>query len=87
MVEFPLDPPLAKMVIFSEKIGCSAEVLIVVSMLSIDTVFYRPNGREDESDVGQMILFVLSLCPDELLSKCCCHARAGFSRTFFCPRK
>jgi HrpA-like RNA helicase len=26
MVEFPLDPPLAKMLLFSEKLGCTAEV-------------------------------------------------------------
>lgn len=42
MVEFPLDPPLAKMLIFSEKMGCSAEVLVVVSMLSVPSVFFRP---------------------------------------------
>lgn len=42
MVEFPLDPPLAKMLIFSEKLGCSAEVLVVVSMLSVPSVFFRP---------------------------------------------
>lgn len=42
MVEFPLDPPLAKMVIFSERLGCSAEVLIIVSMLSVPSVFFRP---------------------------------------------
>lgn len=42
MVEFPLDPPLAKMLIFSEKLECSAEVLVVVSMLSVPSVFFRP---------------------------------------------
>jgi HrpA-like RNA helicase len=26
MVEFPLDPPLAKMLLFSERLGCTAEV-------------------------------------------------------------
>lgn len=45
MVEFPLDPPLAKMLIFSERLGCSAEVLVVVSMLSVPSVFFRPKVR------------------------------------------
>jgi pre-mRNA-splicing factor ATP-dependent RNA helicase DHX38/PRP16 len=26
MVEFPLDPPLAKMLIYAENLGCTAEV-------------------------------------------------------------
>jgi pre-mRNA-splicing factor ATP-dependent RNA helicase DHX38/PRP16 len=42
MVEFPLDPALAKMLIFSEQLGCSQEVLIVVSMISIPGIFFRP---------------------------------------------
>ena len=50
MVEFPLDPPLAKMVIFSETLGCTAEISIVVSMLSIPGIFFRPKDREEESD-------------------------------------
>ncbi len=35
MVEFPLDPPLAKMLIFAEELKCTTEILIVVSMLSV----------------------------------------------------
>ncbi|CBN75577.1 conserved unknown protein [Ectocarpus siliculosus] len=58
MVEFPLDPPLAKMLIFSEKMGCSAEVLVVVSMLSVPSVFFRPKDREEESDAAREKFFV-----------------------------
>ncbi|XP_076879713.1 pre-mRNA-splicing factor ATP-dependent RNA helicase PRP16 isoform X2 [Brachyhypopomus gauderio] len=50
MVEFPLDPALSKMLIVSCDMGCSADVLIIVSMLSVPTIFYRPKGREEESD-------------------------------------
>ncbi len=50
MVEFPLDPALSKMLILSADLECSAEVLIIVSMLSVDKHFYRPKGREEESD-------------------------------------
>ncbi|CAM9196742.1 unnamed protein product [Ascophyllum nodosum] len=58
MVEFPLDPPLAKMLIFSERLGCSAEVLVVVSMLSVPSVFFRPKDREEESDAAREKFFV-----------------------------
>jgi len=35
MAEFPLDPPLAKMLITAADFGCTEEVLTVVSMLSV----------------------------------------------------
>ncbi|XP_031625457.1 pre-mRNA-splicing factor ATP-dependent RNA helicase PRP16 [Contarinia nasturtii] len=50
MAEFPLDPPQCQMLIVSCKMGCSAEVLIIVSMLSVPSIFYRPKGREEEAD-------------------------------------
>lgn len=50
MANFPLDPTMSKMVIESISDGCSNEVLIIVSMLSGPNIFYRPEGREDESD-------------------------------------
>jgi pre-mRNA-splicing factor ATP-dependent RNA helicase DHX38/PRP16 len=53
MVEFPLDPALSKMLIFSEKLGCSAEILIIASMLSVPGIFFRPKGREEESDAAR----------------------------------
>ena len=50
MVEFPLDPSLAKMLIYSSHLDCTAEICIIVSMLSIPGIFYRPKDREEESD-------------------------------------
>lgn len=59
MVEFPLDPPLAKMLLLGERLGCSAEILTVVSMLSVPPVFFRPNdGRADEADATREKFFV-----------------------------
>ena len=58
MVEFPLDPPLAKMLIFAEKMGVTQEILIVVSMLSVPGVFFRPKDREEESDAAREKFFV-----------------------------
>lgn len=59
MAEFPLDPPLSKMLLFAhEQGGCSSEVLIIVSMLSVPSVFFRPKDREEESDAVREKFFV-----------------------------
>ena len=41
MVEFPLEPSLSKMLIISEEMGCSLDILIIVSMLSVPSIFFR----------------------------------------------
>jgi len=48
------------MLLFSHEanLGCSAEVLIVVSMLSVPSVFFRPKDREEESDLAREKFFV-----------------------------
>ncbi len=46
MVEFPLDPPLSKMLIISEEFKCVEELLTIVSMLSVPAIFFRPKSRE-----------------------------------------
>ncbi|KNC85790.1 hypothetical protein SARC_02053 [Sphaeroforma arctica JP610] len=58
MVEFPVDPALSKMLIVSDELACTTEVLTIVSMLSVPTVFYRPKGREEESDAAREKFFV-----------------------------
>jgi pre-mRNA-splicing factor ATP-dependent RNA helicase DHX38/PRP16 len=59
MADFPLDPSLSKMLLFAhEQGGCSTEVLIVVSMLSVPSVFFRPKDREEESDAAREKFFV-----------------------------
>lgn len=50
MAEFPLDPPQCQMLIVSAQMGCTADILIIVSMLSVPSIFYRPKGREEEAD-------------------------------------
>lgn len=42
MAEFPLEPQPSKMLIMSVHLACSEEVLTIVSMLSVQNVFYRP---------------------------------------------
>jgi len=58
MVEFPLDPALAKLLLVAAELGCSEEVLTVVSMLSVPPVFFRPPGRVEESDAAREKFFV-----------------------------
>ncbi|KAK0554508.1 Pre-mRNA-splicing factor ATP-dependent RNA helicase PRP16 [Tilletia horrida] len=58
MSEFPMDPSLAKILIASVEYGCSSELLTIVSMLSVPTVFYRPKERADESDAAREKFFV-----------------------------
>ena len=60
MTPFPMDPPLAKMLIMSTNpiYACSEEVLTIVSMLSVPSVFYRPKERQEESDAAREKFFV-----------------------------
>lgn len=54
-----------KMLIVSSEMSCSEEVLIIVSMLSVPSIFYRPKNREEESDLarekfqGNLIKFLM----------------------------
>ncbi|KAK1774444.1 P-loop containing nucleoside triphosphate hydrolase protein [Copromyces sp. CBS 386.78] len=58
MNAFPMDPPLAKLLITSEEYGCSEEMVTIVSMLSVPNVFYRPKERQEESDAAREKFFV-----------------------------
>ena len=59
MTPFPMDPSLAKLLITSsEEYGCSEEMLTIVSMLSVPSVFYRPKERQEESDAAREKFFV-----------------------------
>ncbi|XP_069948968.1 ATP-dependent RNA helicase DHX8 isoform X2 [Cherax quadricarinatus] len=50
MAEFPLDPNLSKMLIMSVHLQCSDEILTIVSMLSVQNVFYRPKEKQALAD-------------------------------------
>lgn len=55
MAEFPVDPMMSKVLIASEKYGCSSEILTIVAMLSIGTsVFFRPKDRAVHADNAKM---------------------------------
>ena len=50
MAEFPLEPQLAKMMLTSVDLGCSDEIITIVSMLSVQNVFYRPREKQNLAD-------------------------------------
>merc|ERR1712224_189122 len=50
MAEFPLDPPMSKVLLTSVDLGCSDEVITIMSMLQVQNVFYRPRDKQAQAD-------------------------------------
>jgi pre-mRNA-splicing factor ATP-dependent RNA helicase DHX16 len=51
MAELPLDPPMSKCLIASEKYGCSEEIMTICAMLSVNnSIFYRPKDKAVMAD-------------------------------------
>ncbi|KAL9270350.1 putative pre-mRNA-splicing factor ATP-dependent RNA helicase DEAH5 [Drosera capensis] len=50
MAEFPLDPPLSKMLLASVDLGCSDEILTIIAMIQTGNVFYRPREKQAQAD-------------------------------------
>lgn len=50
MADFPMEPPLAKMLIASVDLGCSEEILSIVAMLTVPNIFYRPKEKQAQAD-------------------------------------
>ena len=51
MAEFPLEPSLSKMLIVSNDLSCSEEILTIVAMLSVENPFYRPKEKASQADM------------------------------------
>jgi pre-mRNA-splicing factor ATP-dependent RNA helicase DHX16 len=55
MAEFPCDPMLSKMIIASEKYGCSEEMISIAAMLDVSSsVFYRPKEKAVHADATRV---------------------------------
>ncbi|KAM8952383.1 pre-mRNA-splicing factor ATP-dependent RNA helicase DHX16 [Pelodytes ibericus] len=54
MAELPVDPMLSKMILASEKYGCSEQILTIAAMLSVNnTIFYRPKDKLVHADTAR----------------------------------
>ncbi|KAG6380060.1 P-loop containing nucleoside triphosphate hydrolase protein [Boletus reticuloceps] len=58
MAEFPLDPQYSKMLICSPEFQCSNEILTITAMLSVPSVWLRPNNQRKEADAAKAMLTV-----------------------------
>jgi HrpA-like RNA helicase len=52
MAEFPLDPPYARILLESKKMNCTKEVISIVSMLSVDSVFFFPHDKREDANAA-----------------------------------
>ena len=54
MSSFPIDPAMSKMIITAAQpsYNCAADMLTIVSMLSVQNVFYRPKERLEEAEAA-----------------------------------
>ncbi|KAL4372481.1 hypothetical protein AHAS_Ahas06G0270100 [Arachis hypogaea] len=50
MAEFPLDPPLSNMLLASVDLGCSDEILTIISMIQTGNIFYRPREKHAQAN-------------------------------------
>lgn len=70
MVSYPLEPSLSKIILSSIKFNCvgmcllpipiitTAEMLIIVALLSVPPIFFRPRERQEEADAAREKFFV-----------------------------
>lgn len=50
MADFPMEPALSKVLISSVDAGCAQEILTIIAMLSVQTIFFRPRDKKDKAD-------------------------------------
>ncbi|DAZ95322.1 TPA: hypothetical protein N0F65_002429 [Lagenidium giganteum] len=50
MAEFPVEPQLAKMLLWSVRLGCTNEILSIASILSVDDVFVNMRGSKERKE-------------------------------------
>ena len=50
MAMFPLEPQMSKALLQAVELGCADEVVTIISMLSVQNVFYRPKDKESQAD-------------------------------------
>ncbi|KAH9942613.1 P-loop containing nucleoside triphosphate hydrolase protein [Amylocystis lapponica] len=58
MAEFPLDPQMSAMLIVSPEFKCSNEILTIVAMLSVPSIWLRPPSQRKEADTAKALLTI-----------------------------
>lgn len=49
MIRYPLEPRLARALVASKDMSCSEELLTIIALLYVDTVFYIPHDRREQA--------------------------------------
>ncbi|KAK8803880.1 hypothetical protein WA588_005770 [Blastocystis sp. NMH] len=52
MATLPLDPVYARLLILSKDFHCTAEILDIVAVLSVETIFYSPREEREKANVS-----------------------------------
>lgn len=58
MILFPLDPPLSKMLIYSLKLRCNNEIMTIVAILSVPSIFFRSENKTLECEVAREKFYI-----------------------------
>mmetsp|Transcript_7895 Transcript_7895/g.12632 ORF Transcript_7895/g.12632 Transcript_7895/m.12632 type:complete len:705 (+) Transcript_7895:48-2162(+) len=53
MASFPLDPMFSKALISSKEQQCLSDMLSIVSLLSVESVFYSPRDKREQADAAK----------------------------------
>ena len=49
MAEFPIEPAFAKVLLRASEHNCTSEVIDIISLLSVENVFYSPNEKREQA--------------------------------------
>lgn len=83
MADFPLDPPMSKVLLTSVELGCSEEIITIMAMLQVQNVFYRPKEKQGTADEHRASFFQPEGDHFTLLAIYTAWKKANFSR-FWC---
>eukprot|EP00002_Diphylleia_rotans_P021254 TRINITY_DN413_c0_g1_i3.p1 TRINITY_DN413_c0_g1~~TRINITY_DN413_c0_g1_i3.p1 ORF type:complete len:663 (-),score=132.26 TRINITY_DN413_c0_g1_i3:375-2363(-) len=85
MAEFPVDPPLAKMILSSPEFGCSQEIITIASMLNVQNVFVFASDNKRAAEAARKSFAVAEGDHISLLNVYNCFIKNQMS-TAWCQR-